>query len=84
MDYMMKSESEIRQRFQTTIPQDIREKAKLQVGDQLIWQYDEVRNEIIVMPKPKNFSDAIWGLGKELWEKGKSDEYIRKERAGWE
>ncbi|WP_051331056.1 AbrB/MazE/SpoVT family DNA-binding domain-containing protein [Aneurinibacillus terranovensis] len=84
MDFSLRSESEIKQRYQTTIPKEIREKAKLDVGDELIWKYDQISDEIIVIRKPKKFSDAFWGLGKELWEKENGDEYIRKEREGWE
>ncbi|WP_226034769.1 AbrB/MazE/SpoVT family DNA-binding domain-containing protein [Aquibacillus saliphilus] len=68
MDRVIKSESDIRQRFQTTIPQEIRDKVNLEIGDTLLWMYDDIRNEIVVMPKPKSFSDAIWGLGEGLWE----------------
>lgn len=83
MEYTTKAESEIRQRYQTTIPHEIRERAHLEIGDQLLWMYDETRNEIIVMAKPKNFTDAIWGLGKEVWEEGTSDQYVLKERDTW-
>jgi bifunctional DNA-binding transcriptional regulator/antitoxin component of YhaV-PrlF toxin-antitoxin module len=82
-DYQ-KSESEIRQRYQTTIPQEIRDKMKLDIGDQLIWKYDESREEIIVIRKPKSFADALWGLGKEVWKDEKADEYVQKERKEWE
>ncbi|MDQ8739029.1 AbrB/MazE/SpoVT family DNA-binding domain-containing protein [Paenibacillus sp. LHD-38] len=78
-----KLESEIRTKYQITIPEEIRVKAKLSVGDKLLWQYDEVRDEIIVMPKPKSFSDKLWGLGKELWSDEPSDDYVRKERENW-
>jgi bifunctional DNA-binding transcriptional regulator/antitoxin component of YhaV-PrlF toxin-antitoxin module len=84
MDMPLRSESEIKQRYQTTIPKNIREKAKLGVGDELIWKYDEIRDEILVIRKPKCFSDAFWGLGKEIWEKENGDEYVRKERETWE
>ncbi|WP_199622700.1 AbrB/MazE/SpoVT family DNA-binding domain-containing protein [Paenibacillus alkalitolerans] len=83
MDYVTKMESEIRSKYQITIPEEIRTKAKLSVGDKLLWQYDEVRNEIIVMPKPKSFSDKLWGLGKEIWVDEPSDDYVRKERDNW-
>ncbi|MFC4766481.1 AbrB/MazE/SpoVT family DNA-binding domain-containing protein [Effusibacillus consociatus] len=76
MEHILKSESEIKNRFQTTIPKDIREKANLGIGDGLIWKYDEIRDEIIVIRKPKRFSDALWGLGKEIWEKENGDEYV--------
>jgi bifunctional DNA-binding transcriptional regulator/antitoxin component of YhaV-PrlF toxin-antitoxin module len=84
MDMPLRSESEIKQRYQTTIPKNIREKAKLGIGDELIWKYDEIRDEIIVIRKPTCFSDAFWGLGKEIWEKENGDEYVRKEREAWE
>lgn len=83
MEQKTKSESDIRQRFQTTIPQEIREKASLNVGDTLLWMYDDIRKEIIVMPKPKRFTDAIFGLGKELWSEESMDDEVRKERDEW-
>lgn len=64
MNTTSKTESEIRQRYQTTIPQEIREQMKLEIGDQLIWKYDEKKKEITVIQKPKSFSDALWGLKK--------------------
>ena len=83
MDYTVRTESEIRTKYQITIPEDIRKKANLKVGDKLIWQYDEVHQEIIVMPKPKSLTDKLWGLGKELWETESTDDYLRKERESW-
>jgi AbrB family looped-hinge helix DNA binding protein len=83
MKHIVKTESEIRTKFQITIPDDIRRKANLSVGDKLIWQYDEAHKEIIVMPKPISFSDKLWGLGKELWKNETGDDYVRKERENW-
>jgi bifunctional DNA-binding transcriptional regulator/antitoxin component of YhaV-PrlF toxin-antitoxin module len=84
MSNTLRTESEIKQRYQTTIPKEIRDKAKLDIGDELIWKYDEIRDEITVIRKPKRFSDALWGLGKEMWKKESTDEYVRKERESWE
>jgi bifunctional DNA-binding transcriptional regulator/antitoxin component of YhaV-PrlF toxin-antitoxin module len=83
MEHVVKSESEIRTRYQITIPEEIRTRAKLNIGDSLLWQYDELRQEIIVMPKPKSFSDKLWGLGKNIWDQESTDDYIRKERDEW-
>lgn len=77
MDHTIRTESEIRTKFQITIPDDIRKKANLNIGDKLIWLYDEVHQDIIVMPKPKSFSDKLWGLGKKLWENDPADEYVK-------
>lgn len=83
VERIVKTESEIRTKFQITIPDDIRKKANLHIGDTLIWQYDEMQQEIIVMPKPKSFSDKLWGLGKELWKNESADDYVRNEREKW-
>jgi bifunctional DNA-binding transcriptional regulator/antitoxin component of YhaV-PrlF toxin-antitoxin module len=79
MDHILKTESEIRAKYQITIPEDIRKKANLNIGDKLIWQYDEVRSEITVMPRPKSFTDKLWGLGKEIWE---NESFARMLRGG--
>ena len=84
MNSPLHSESEIKQRYQTTVPKEIRDKAKLDIGDELIWKYDEIQDEIIVIRKPKSFSEALWGLGKEVWQKGDTDKYVREERESWE
>ncbi len=83
MSHVSKSESEIRMRYQITIPEEIRTRAQLNIGDSLLWQYDEVHQEIIVMLKPKSFSGKLWGLGKDIWEQEPGDEYITKERSEW-
>ena len=83
MNQIIRSESEIRTRYQITIPEEIRTRANLNIGDKLIWQYDEIRSEIIVMPKPNSFSDKLWGLGKTMWEKEPVDDYVNRERENW-
>jgi hypothetical protein len=50
----------------------------------LIWNYDEVSDKIIIFRKPMKFSEAFWGLGRELWEKEGADAHVKKEREGWE
>jgi bifunctional DNA-binding transcriptional regulator/antitoxin component of YhaV-PrlF toxin-antitoxin module len=88
MSDQAKSESEIRQRYQTTVPQEVRERMGLEVGDSLLWTYDEERDEIRIIKKPQSFSDSLWGLGSLLKkedvpvtrdEKGEND-HVQSER----
>ncbi|EPD80524.1 MULTISPECIES: AbrB/MazE/SpoVT family DNA-binding domain-containing protein [unclassified Paenibacillus] len=76
-------ESEVKNKYQTTIPEDIRRKAELGIGDTLIWSYDPDTKQVSITAKPKSFSDALWGLGEEIWQKQTGDEYIRNERENW-
>ncbi|MHB8170131.1 MAG: AbrB/MazE/SpoVT family DNA-binding domain-containing protein [Thermincolia bacterium] len=80
---ILTGESPIREKYQTTIPQEIREKAKLDIGDSLIWEIDDESGQIVIMVKPKNFTKAMKGLGKELWEKTDTDQYLHEERESW-
>jgi hypothetical protein len=72
-------ESELEYQIQQQIIRQI-----IEIGDELIWKYDKIGDEILVIRKPKCFSDTFWGLGKEIWEKENGNEYVRKERETWE
>lgn len=76
--------SKIEENLITTIPDEIIKKAGLKAGDQIIWCYDEMKNQIIVISKPISFTKAMRGLGKDVWDNIDPVEYICEERAGWE
>ena len=76
--------SKIEENLITTIPDEIIKKAGLKAGDQIIWYYDEMKNQIIVISKPISFTKAMRGLGKDVWDNIDPVEYICEERAGWE
>ncbi len=64
------------------IPEEIIKKAGLNPGVEVIWVYDEEAAQITLMEKPKDFVQALKGLGKELWEN--TNDYVKKERDSWE
>lgn len=65
------------------IPEHILKKAGLKPGAEIIWLYDE-HGQIILMEKPDDFAKAMKGLGKEVWDKVNTEEYIKKERQSWD
>lgn len=71
-------ESIIREKFQITLPACIRENAKLNIGDVLLWEYDEGTGTMTAIPKPKSFTNALAGLGAHLWKNGVEE--LKKER----
>jgi hypothetical protein len=38
---------------------------------------------VYIWKKPKDYVNALRGLGKDIW-KGKSEEYLKKERESWD
>jgi bifunctional DNA-binding transcriptional regulator/antitoxin component of YhaV-PrlF toxin-antitoxin module len=67
----------------TRIPEEIVKKARLKPGDDIIWYYDEVYQQIIISAKPINFAKALRGLGQGTWEDVEPLEYVQEERESW-
>ena len=53
-------------KYQVVIPREARKKLGLRAGDQLAV---EVKGgKVILRPRPKNYTNYMLGLGKEIWE----------------
>jgi len=68
-------------KYQVVIPREARKKLGLRAGDQLAVEVEG--EKIILRPRPKNYTDYMLGLGKEIWEGIDASEYVRKERESW-
>jgi AbrB family looped-hinge helix DNA binding protein len=66
-------------KFQVVIPQQARAMLGLAAGDELLVLVKEDR--IVMVPKPKSFTDQLAGLHKEIWKD--SDSYLKGERDSW-
>ena len=66
-------------KFQVVIPQRARAALSLAAGDELLVLVKEDR--IVMVPRPKNFTDKLAGLHKEIW--NDSESYLRSERGSW-
>lgn len=66
-------------RFQVVIPEQARTRLGLNAGDELLVLVKDDR--IVMMPRPKSFTDQLSGLHKELWQD--SDGYLNDERSSW-
>jgi AbrB family looped-hinge helix DNA binding protein len=66
-------------RYQVVIPEQAREKLGLQAGDELLVLIKDDR--IVLMPRPRSFTDQLAGLHKEIWHD--SDDYLDGERSSW-
>lgn len=77
---IMNSISKVKDRYQTTIPMEIRTKAGIEINSDIVWTYDEVNKIILVMKKPESYTDYILGLGSELWKSVGGSDRIKEDR----
>ncbi|WPX09095.1 hypothetical protein [Anaerocellum danielii] len=54
------------------------------LGNDIIWDYDYITGELIIMKRPESYVDTLAGLGQEIWEGLDSKEFIEEMREEWE
>ena len=57
--------SKINRNYQVTIPKEVREKAKIERGDSVLVEYNEVEGLVVVKP-PLRGKRKMWKLGSRL------------------
>lgn len=67
-------------RGQVVIPRRIRQALNLKEGTELLVYEEEGR---ILLEPMKSFSEALRGLGKEVWQGIDPTDYVRRERDAW-
>ncbi len=77
--------STLSSRYQTVIPQRIRDVARLRVHQQLTWQLLEGEKGpfLLAIPTPKKWSSYLSGLGKEVWRGVNTAAYLKRLRSEW-
>ena len=66
------------------VSDDLIEIIKNKLGDDFIWDYDEDKGELFIIKKPDSYTEALSGLGSEMWKSVNGVEYIKQERNSWE
>jgi antitoxin PrlF len=57
--------SKVNRNYQVTIPKDVRRKAKIDIGDTVLVEYDQNENTVRLTP-PKRGTRKSWRLGSKL------------------
>ncbi len=68
-------------KYQVVIPQVVRKKIDLHPQDEML--VEEINGIVVLIPKPKSFTELMIGLGKEIWKDIDVKEYLKKERESW-
>lgn len=66
---------------QVVIPKRVREALEIGPGDELLMEVKE--GTLIIHPKPKNYTDYMIGLHKDVWKDVDTDSYLNRERETW-
>lgn len=56
----MKRDSKLSEKFQVSIPEEIRKSSGLKPGDKLVWEWDDDKKQIVITPIPSSVADALF------------------------
>lgn len=65
------------------LPTDLVETVKQKLGDDFLWNYDPETKELFIIKRPPSITEALYGLGSDMWKESGGTDYIRKERDSW-
>lgn len=72
----------VSKRYQIAVPGAVRRQLNIESGDQLL--VDVQDGMIILIPRPKDYAQALAGLHCEVWRGTDTATYLREERGAWE
>lgn len=66
------------------IPKDMVDYIKEKLGRDVLWVYDEESKELTLIKRPDSYTEALSGLGEEMWKKVGGTDFIRRDREQWD
>jgi hypothetical protein len=66
------------------IPKDMVDFIKEKLGNDVLWVYDEESKELTLIKRPDSYTEALSGLGEDMWKKIGGTDYIRRDRDQWD
>ena len=70
-------------RNQMVLPKEARAALGVESGDRLVIVVDG--NNVQILAEPDDWSEYIYGLGEEIWDRlGGGEHFLAEERASWE
>jgi AbrB family looped-hinge helix DNA binding protein len=71
----------VSKRYQIAVPALARQLLNIKSGDRLLVDIQD--GIMVLLPEPENYTEAMAGLHKEIWEGVDAQEYINQERNSW-
>lgn len=79
---MILSSAKLTEKYQITIPTEVRRRLSLEAGDVVLLRLDG--DEIKLESAKGGWCAALRGLGADLWQEAGGSAAIEREREGWE
>jgi AbrB family looped-hinge helix DNA binding protein len=71
----------VSKKYQIAVPAIARQRLNIKTGDRLLVDIQD--GLLILIPRPKNYTEALEGLHQELWEGVDVEKYITEARNAW-
>jgi AbrB family looped-hinge helix DNA binding protein len=71
----------VSKRYQIAVPAIARKLLNIKSGDRLLVDIQD--GVMILMPEPDNYTQAMAGLHKDIWEGVQAQKYIEEQREAW-
>ena len=71
----------VSKRNQIAVPAIARQQLNIKSGDRLLVDIQD--GIIVLIPEPENYTEAMAGLHRDVWDGVDVDEYINEERDAW-
>jgi AbrB family looped-hinge helix DNA binding protein len=68
-------------KFQIVIPKEARQRVHLKAGDKLV--IEGMGDKIVLWKQPKDYTEHMAGLHKNIWQNENIDKYLEDIRSGW-
>ena len=78
----MATRVKVSSRYQIAVPATARKQLQIERGDHLL--VDVRDGYVILMPEPRDYSQHLRGLHREVWEGVDPQEYVWREREAWQ
>ncbi len=78
----MATRVKVSSRYQIAVPATARKQLQINRGDHLL--VDVRDGYVILMPEPRDYSQHLRGLHREVWEGVEPQEYVQQEREAWQ
>lgn len=71
----------VSKRYQIAVPAVARQQLNIKSGDRLLVDIQD--GIIVLIPEPENYTEAMAGLHKDIWDGVDVKDYINEERNAW-